>query len=152
MTALSSRRRLQYGTTIIEYDLTFTTRKTLAIHVHPDLRITVEAPEGSELEQIEQKMHKRAAWIVKQLRDFEQYSFDLPPREYVSGETHRYLGRQYRLKVLQSATSYETARMDRGRILIYAQDTANHERKKALLENWYRKQARRHHRDIDIHP
>lgn len=129
--------------TTIEYDLAYTSRKTLAIHVHPDLRVSVEAPEGSGFAQVEQKVRKRAAWIVKQLRDFEQYSFDLPPREYVSGETHRYLGRQYRRKVLQSATSRESARMDRGRILVYAQDITNRERKKALLEAWYRRQARR---------
>ncbi|NLF77128.1 MAG: M48 family metallopeptidase [Chloroflexi bacterium] len=139
----TSQHQLQYGTTTVDYSLTYTQRKTLAIHVHPDLRVTVEAPLDSDFTQVEQKMHKRAGWILKQLRDFELYSFDLPPREYVSGETHRYLGRQYRLKVLQSATTRESARMDRGRILIYTRDTADPNRKKGLLEAWYRKQAKR---------
>lgn len=137
------RHTLQYGTTTIEYELTFVERKTLAIHVHPDLRVVVEAPLGSDLDQVEQKVRKRAAWIVRQQRDLERYSFELPPREYVSGETHRYLGRQYRLKVHQSATSKEIVKLERGRILIYVRDTKDYARKKKLLKGWYRKQAGR---------
>ncbi len=134
---------LEYGTQAIRYELRFSERRTLAIHVHPDTRVTVDAPEGSAPAQIEEKVRQRAAWIVKQQRDFERYSYELPPREYVSGETHRYLGRQYRLKVLASESGRETVKMDRGRIYVYARDTQNRARVKALLDRWYRRQARR---------
>lgn len=140
---MTSRHTLRYGTTTLEYDLSYTARKTLAIRVHPDTRISVEAPVGSDLTLIEQKVRKRAAWIVKQQRDFARFSADLPPREYVSGETYHYLGRQYRLKVVQSATRREIVKMDRGRIWVYVRDTQDHKRVGALLEAWYRKQARR---------
>lgn len=139
----STFHTLEYGTTTIEYHVVFAERTTLAIHVHPDSSVIVEAPEGTDLAVIQERVHKRAAWILRQQRNFERYSFDQPPREYVSGETHRYLGRQYRLKVLQSATSRESARMSRGRILVYVQDTQDRDRVKQLLENWYRKQAKR---------
>lgn len=134
---------LEYGTTSIKYELIFTPRKTLAIHVHPDLRVTVEAPEDSTFALVEQKVRKRAAWILKQQRDFARYSFELPLRQYVSGETHRYLGRQYRLKVVQSATNREIVKMSRGRIFVYVRDLGNRERVKKLLKDWYRKQAKR---------
>jgi predicted metal-dependent hydrolase len=140
---MTSRHTLQYGTTSIEYELTYAERVTLAIHVHPDGRVTVEAPAGSELAQVEQKVRKRAAWIVKQLRDFERFSVGQPPREYVSGETHRYLGRQYRLKVLRSATRKEIVKMERGRILVYARDPQDRKHVGELLDGWYRKQAQR---------
>jgi predicted metal-dependent hydrolase len=142
---------LKYGTTTIEYELSFAARKTLAINVHPDLRVTVEAPEGSDLDQVEQKVKDRAAWIVRQQRDFKRYNFDVPPREYVSGESHRYLGRQYRLKVMQSATSREVVKMQRGRIFIYTPDTGARERVKSLLESWYRKRAKQVFRErLDV--
>lgn len=134
---------LHYGTTAIHYDVIYRPRKTLAIHVHPDRRVIVEAPETSTLEQIEQKVRQRAAWILKQQRAFEQHVIPSLPREYVSGETHRYLGRQYRLRVEQSATRRESARLSRGRILIYVREMGQPERVQRLLEGWYRKQARR---------
>ena len=50
------------------------------------------------MEEIEAVIKKRAVWILKQQRVV-CYLPHLPPRQYVSGESHRYLGRQYRLKV-----------------------------------------------------
>ena len=38
---------------------------------------------------------------MKQWRYFEQFQPMLPDRRFVSGETHVYLGRQYRLKVVR---------------------------------------------------
>jgi hypothetical protein len=34
---------VEYGTSTIEYTLTYTSRKTLGISVHPDLSVTVTA-------------------------------------------------------------------------------------------------------------
>jgi len=46
-------------------------------------------------------VQKRAGWIVKQQQRFKSYAPPTAlPREYVSGESYRYLGRQYQLKVL----------------------------------------------------
>jgi len=137
----SNQLGVQYGKTTIRYLLNHTDRKNLAIHVHPDLNVEVEAPLGSELEEIKDKVLKRAGWILKQQRLFERYSFELPPREYVSGETHRYLGRQYRLKVIVKESGGGTVKMERGRILIHTSDPGNQDKKKILLEDWYRKQA-----------
>jgi predicted metal-dependent hydrolase len=138
----ASHYTLDYGTTVIEYTLTYTDRKTLAIHVHPDGTVTVEAPQGSPVEQIEEKVRKRAKWIVKQQRSFQQV-VTAPPRAYVSGETHRYLGRQYRLKVIQSATRKEIVKLLRGRLQVYTVAPQDSVRVKGLLEDWYRRQARR---------
>lgn len=133
---------IQYGNTTIEYALSYTDRETLAIHVHPDTHVSVDAPIGSELAEIEKRVHKRASWIVKQQRDFERYYYEVPARKYVSGESHRYLGRQYRLKVLPSQDG-ESIKMDRGRFLIHTREKDNRERKKQLLDNWYRGHAQR---------
>ena len=134
MSSQSSHHSLKYGTTTIEYQLTFKERETLAIHVDPDAKVTVEAPLDSDFSLIEKKIRKRSAWILKQQKDFQRYSFELPPRQYVSGESCRYLGRQYRLKVMESDRRKETVKMDRERILIYIQNTKDRERIKKLLD------------------
>jgi len=130
---------LVYGTMTIPYQLAYTARATLAIHVHPDLRVTVEAPLESDFAEIEKRLHKRAAWIVRQQRNFRRYSLDFPPRQYVSGETHRYLGQQYRLKVLQAEDGKESIHLDREQLLVSAREKNN--RAKQLVERWYRQQA-----------
>lgn len=135
-------RSVQYGATTIEYDLTFSQRTTLAIDVHPDLSITVQAPQGSDLETIQQKVKKRAPWILRQQRKFETYLPQLPPRRYVSGETHRYLGKQYRLKVIENSSG-DGVKLSRGYFYINVPDKDDTERVKTLLIDWYRRQARR---------
>lgn len=132
---------LQFGTTTIEYEVVYKARKTLAIHVHPDTRVTVDAPAGTEQAAIEERIRKRAPWILQQQRDFGRHSLRSTPRHYVSGASHTYLGRQYRLKVQQSATDREMVKMQRGYIVIHVRDPKDTEHVKQLLENWYRKRA-----------
>lgn len=130
---------LHYGTTTIYYELTFARRKTLGITVQPDCRVQVVAPIGSSLDAIEAKLKPRSAWIVKQQREFERYLPTLPPRQYVSGETHLYLGKQYRLKV--EASPEQGIKLSRGRFFIATPEPANTAAVKAQLDAWYRAKA-----------
>jgi len=132
---------LEYGQTSIEYELTYTKRENLAIHVLPDTKVLVEAPLDSDFTEIEKRIRKRAAWILRQQRDLRRFSFDIPPRQYVSGETHRYLGKQYQLKVLQSEDGKEYVKMDREHILVSVRGKNDPARVKQLLIDWYRRQA-----------
>ena len=86
---------LQFGSTTIEYRLSFAQRKTVMIDVYPDLQVSVTAPEGSERTAIEALIRKRASWILRQQQQFSTYAPQETPRTYVSGESYRYLGRQY---------------------------------------------------------
>jgi predicted metal-dependent hydrolase len=139
-----SVQSVEYGTTEIQYDLTCAQRKTLGISVQPDLRVTVKAPEGTPLAEIEARVLKRARWILKQQKDFERYLPHLPPRQYVSGETHRYLGRQYRLKVVESENgAQEGVKRDRSFITVQVQDKADTDRVRDLLDAWYHDRAKR---------
>ena len=67
------RDHILYGSTTIAYDIEFVERKTLGICVNPDGSVFLKAPKDSTLEKIQQKVHKRAAWILKQKRYFESF-------------------------------------------------------------------------------
>ena len=133
---------VQYGDTTIEYHLDYASRKTLEISVHPDLRVTVVAPQDATLEAIAEKVQKRANWILRQQREFELYLPQTPPRQYISGETHRYLGKQYRLKVVQDAAA-EWVKLERGYLHVRTTDKTNTARIQQLVDGWYMRQARR---------
>ena len=132
---------LNYGNTQIPYRLVFSARSTLAIHVHPDLSVLVEAPDGSQPAEIEKRLRKRAAWILRQQRDFQRYSLGFPPRQYVSGESYRYLGQQYRLKVIQNETEPESVHIDRDVLVVSVQDKQHKQRIANQVTGWYRRQA-----------
>ncbi len=91
-------------------------------------------PGNAELAKIYAKVKKRAGWIIKQQNYFRQFQPLQPPRKYISGETHRYLGRQYRLKVIQSTE--EKVVLARGYINVYTEDIKNQETIKKLVFNW----------------
>ncbi len=63
---------------------------------------------------------------------------DVPPRQYVGGESHRYLGRQYRLKI--EAGSNENVKLTRQFLIVETSDRQS-AHVKALVEAWYQAQA-----------
>jgi predicted metal-dependent hydrolase len=86
-------------------------------------------------------VQKRAAWNLRQQREFESYPPELPPRRYVSGESHPYLGKQYRLKVIEAEV--DSVKLTSGRFLVRVRDNLVADQVKRLLDEWYRKQAQR---------
>lgn len=134
---------LTYGRRTIDYEVQLLpSRRTLAIEVHPDGRVLVRAPVDCQADVIAERVRKRAAWISRQLADFERYQPRTPARHYVSGESHLYLGRQYRLKVVRG-DSPEVS-VSRGRLTVLLPEPASAERVKSVLLRWYRDRARLH--------
>lgn len=127
---------IQYGASYIEYTVSFFERKTLGIYVKPDGTVFLKAPIGSSLDQIQEKVHKRANWILRQRRFFESFGVPTTERQFVSGESHLYLGRQYMLRVKKSEVN--DVHYQNNIIEI----ECRHKKDVApLLQAWYRKRA-----------
>lgn len=131
---------IKYGRKRIVFQVVYSGRKTLAIDVHPDLSVVVTAPKDADYTAVEKRMYKRAAWIVQQQRFFDTYLPTMPPRRYVSGESHRYLGRQYRLRIHKGDN--DIVKMSRGQINVYITDLSNKSRIRPLVVGWFRKRAK----------
>lgn len=140
--ASETPRFVQYGSTTITYDLTISDRKTLGITVRPDLAVEVRAPRDAPPDEIEAVVKKRAGWIIKQQRDLVRYLPHLPPRQYVSGESHRYLGRQYRLTVNASPESAAVGLVQtRNTLDVKVANPYDREAVRQLLDDWYLSRA-----------
>lgn len=131
---------VEYGKHSIRYTVDWRDRKTLEIAVEPDATVSIAAPLSASLESIAAKVRKRAPWILAQQRYFDQFQPRTPERQYVSGETHLYLGRQYRLRVVRAEAS--SVKLMRGRIEVHSVRPESAEETRALLEEWYRGKAR----------
>src|SRR5690606_1093476 len=63
-----------------------------------------------------------------------------PERQYVAGETHLYLGRQYKLKV--EPHIQQQVKLYRGRLVVQSAKPRNRDATRELVEQWYRDRAK----------
>lgn len=131
-------RTITYGKNAIAYNVQFRPRKTVAIAVEPDKSVLVTAPEQADLNVVDSRVKDKARWILKQQQFFEQFIPRTPARKYVGGETHLYLGRQYRLKIHEVTNQLGNHVKLAGQYIhIYTNRPNDPEPAKRLLDNWY---------------
>lgn len=131
---------VSYGSRRIDFQVRRVDRKTLAIEVHPDSSVQLIAPENSSLADLKKKVVKRGKWIVKQQAYFETFLPATPKREYVSGETHLYLGKCYILKVEQG--NKNSVKLRGGKIEV-VDKVLQQEKIKEVLAAWYYRLAKK---------
>jgi predicted metal-dependent hydrolase len=132
---------IKYGEEVIHYEVHYLpSRKTLGIEVHPKQHVVVKAPVDCSLLVIVERLQKRAGWISRQLAEFERYNPRTPTRQYLSGETHLYLGRQYRLRVKRSETA--SVKLSRGELQVFTREPEDRNQVQMQLQSWYRQRAK----------
>jgi predicted metal-dependent hydrolase len=134
------RGTIYYSVHKLDYAVQFSARATMAITVFPDSAIRVIAPEGTSQEEVELRLRKRARWIVRQLMHFDQFWPRSPARRYVGGETHLYLGRQYRLKLRKSPG--EEVKLKGAFLCVASPKHREPHVVKHLVSAWYREKGR----------
>jgi predicted metal-dependent hydrolase len=118
--------------------------KTVAIAVDRE-GVLVRAPAETPLDRLDEIVRGKARWISDRLRRFRE----LPPapseRQFVSGETFLYLGRQARLSVTPTVGRSTGVRLTAGRLVVPVAETlTGRERAAAIrkqLITWYRAHA-----------
>lgn len=116
-----------------------TGRRTLAIHVLPDGSLELTAPVDSKVETILAKIEKRSRWIAIQRRNFSEMNVRPVAPRYVTGATHRYLGRQYRLRINRGEPA--SVRL-KGAFFEIVAPTNETEIVKKLLTQWFRARSK----------
>jgi hypothetical protein len=131
---------LDYGREQISFVLIYQENDRFQIIVKPDMTVEVQAPTGKPLEAILLRVRKRATWIIKQLRFFEEFQPRAVAKRFVSGESFRYLGRQYRLKVVQG--KQRRVHLSRPFIMVSLPNPKNASAVEALIRHWYQGRAK----------
>jgi predicted metal-dependent hydrolase len=135
----NDRHSVIYGRKTIDFTLCYCNRKTMEIAVLPDSTVIVKAPVQSGITLIETKVRKRARWILKQLSYFRQFNLKTPSRSYVNGESHLYLGKQYRLKLANGPEN--SVKLSRGFFYVTCIQELTPDTVKQLLSQWYLEKA-----------
>ncbi len=139
MSVPGESRAIEAGNDRLRYCLTYANRDTLQLRVHPDLEITAVAPVGRTPEEVDAKVRSRVGWIRRQQREFSLYQPLPQPRRFVGGETHWYLGRQYRLKLGRGA---DGVCIRHPFLVVKTETPVDAVTVGTLMESWYRERAR----------
>lgn len=135
--------QLSFGNMRIPVTLLYQERKHLSITVSPDKTVIAKAPIRRTKEDVLHYLQKRAAWIVRQLDYFDRFHPMQPERQYVGGETHYYLGRQYRLRIRPLRQGQKSRVKLVGRFfLMDIPDPTDSQKAKRLLLKWYSQHAK----------
>jgi predicted metal-dependent hydrolase len=140
---------IQFGSKFINFRLEYSVRKSLGITVTPEMEVLVKAPVDTTIENVKEKIRKKAPWIIKQQSFFLSFQPKTPHRKYISGETHLYLGRQYRLLIINDELRIENEQvlLIGGFLKVFTKEKSEVEN---LIKTWYRKKAEQKLQEIAI--
>ena len=138
---------IEFGSKRIDFQLEFSSRKSLGITVTPELAVLVRAPLDTPVEKVKEKLRKKAPWIIRQQSFFLTFHPKMTDRKFVGGETHLYLGRQYRLKII--IDGIESVKL-KGKFIEVT--TLDKTRVKELVTSWYLQNAKKKLNAIALEP
>jgi predicted metal-dependent hydrolase len=130
------KKTFNYGKYSYEYFLIKQVRKTISLNVYPNFKIVLKCPNNYTSEKIEKFLKKKWSWLEKQIKYFKKYQKISSTKEYVSGESFLYLGRQYKLLVKRGKK--DKLSLIHGRLLLSTTENAsNKKHNRKILKNWY---------------
>ena len=117
--------------------------KNLHLGVYPpNGRVRVAVPLSVRDDAVRLAVVGKLGWIKKQ-----QAKFAAQPRqskrEMVSGESHYFLGRRYRLRVVEHQGPARLVLQNRDFFELYVRPDTDAKGRERVLQNWYREQLRR---------
>lgn len=138
-------QRFSYEKIEFDYELALETRRTIAITVRPDQSVSVKAPTQATDDRITDFLQRKLRWILKQKRYFSTFK-TVAAREYVSGESLRYLGRSYKL-LIRKAEESERVSLQHETLTIESFFPKTRLHTKKLLNAWLIEKAEQHFAD-----
>ena len=116
--------------------------KNLHIGVYPPSgRVRVAAPLHLDDDAVRLAVISRLGWLRRQQATFEQQARQ-SQREFVTGESHYFEGRRYRLDVLECHCRSMVRLQNNRTIVLRIRPNTDREGREALLHRWYRGRLR----------
>ena len=132
---------IEYGRRRIEYQVRRTGRlKTVSLSIDPVEGVLLSAPRGTSDDRLARIVRAKAPWIIAKQKLVSEARSPTANKEFVSGETFLYLGRQYRLHVRRAADE-ASVKLRGGRLEVTVSPAAGSGDVRAAVIAWYRRHA-----------
>jgi hypothetical protein len=137
---MSERSEVLFGTTRIPFEIRRSGRRaTVALAVHGGA-LVVTAPAHATVDRLNSIVRGKAPWVAERMRAVYGVAENPGAREFVNGETFRYLGRQHRLRVVPDGGTGDV-KLARGWLMVAPRDAESPDRVREALVQWYRQHA-----------
>jgi predicted metal-dependent hydrolase len=90
---------LPHSLDLIEYEIVYSRRRTMAIKIDPEGNVKVYAPQGTSDQAVGKMVESKAAWLCRNLAEIRSANAGAVSRHFTEGETFPFLGRDYPLQV-----------------------------------------------------
>ena len=126
----------------IEIDLIRKNIKNIHLSVYPpEGRVRLAVPARMNDEDVRLFALSKLGWINKQRNKFMTRD-RLPEREFVSGESHYYLGAGYLLNVIETRGKQHVKLRDSKYIDLYVRPESTGEKRQKIMTGWYREKLK----------
>lgn len=113
-------------------------KKTASLQVSPSNEVSIIVPLDLEESEIHKVVKQKTQWVLKKIRFNNEVKYPYNEKEYVSGEAFTYLGRNYRLKVIEGDKNHIELKNGRFDATI---TNATQAQIKDMLTTWYMQHA-----------
>lgn len=140
-------RTIKFEDYLISYELTYKNVKNINLRIRPDGNIFVSAnPYVSEM-RIDEFIFSKGKYIINALEKYKEFEKYAPkPKQYISGEGFKIMGRDLRLKVIEGTK--ENVESDGIYIFLTVKNKTDIKRKELLIKLFINKQCQNVFNDI----
>ena len=128
---------------ILGYEVHRKKVKNINLRIKPNMEIYISAPMNLHSDYIENFIRSKEKWIKQVLQKIEEAKQNQLPSQYLSGEKHKYLGKEYELEVKQGNSNRVSLKEGKIILTVISNIFKNSDEKKKVMEKWYFENAQK---------
>ena len=128
---------------ILGYEVHRKKVKNINLRIRPNMEIYISAPMNLHSDYIENFIRSKEGWIKQVLKKIEEAKQNQLPSQYLSGEKHKYLGKEYELEVKQGNSNRVSLKEGKIILTVISNIFENSDEKKKVMEKWYFENAQK---------
>ncbi|TDO92011.1 hypothetical protein DFR79_10837 [Halanaerobium saccharolyticum] len=159
--------KIKFKNQEIEFEIIRSSRKTIGIIVNADQELIVRSPKRTSIRNIKNLLKEKENWILEKLAKMSEIKASPKDKEFISGETLYFLGKEYKLIPIAEANikSLEIELVEETLIIRFPVELEDNKEKRKTeirgkLISWYRSQAKTkineliniHKKYLDVEP
>ena len=117
--------------------------KNIHLSVHPpEGQVRLSVPKRTKEDSIRLFLISKLPWIKKQQKKFDN-QLRLSSRQYISGESHYFFGKRYRLNVNETNRKRRVKIKNNSYIDLYVRPNSTVEKREYVMKEWYREELKK---------